>query len=121
MYSTFEPRVIAVETGETYVLRVQGKGLTREDAVNNAIIQAIKDVIFKDIQVTYGDHRTLTRIINDPRIEEQHPEFFNEFFSSRGLYKRFISPVKNNREYFKSSDFQKVIMNVKVDRGRLKS
>lgn len=120
-YSTYEPRAIAAESDQTYLLRVQGKGLTREDAVNNALEQTVRDIIFKDIHVTYGDHKPLMRLINNPADEQNHAEFFNKFFSSNGNYLLYISPVKKNREFYSSGSITTVIMNVKVERGALKA
>lgn len=120
MYHTYAPRALSVESDDTYVIRVQGKGQTREDAVNNAQINALRDVIFKDIQVTFGDHKTLLRLINNPSVEEKNAEFFSNFLSAKSNYDRFVSAEKNNQEYFSSPDSKIVLMNVKVKRKELK-
>lgn len=120
IYSSFEPRALAVEAGEIYVLRVQGKGQTREDAVSNALMLAVKDVIFKNIHVTYGDHKTLLALINNPAMEEKHSDFFQEFFAKSGTYLHFVTPIQTDREYFSSSTSQAVLLNVKVNRLALK-
>ncbi|MDE6535131.1 MAG: hypothetical protein K2K82_03875 [Muribaculaceae bacterium] len=120
MYHSFAPRALSVEADDTYVIRVQGKGLTRDDAVTNAQINALRDVIFKDIQVTFGDHKTLMRLINNPSAEQKHSEFFSGFFSEPANYGRFIVPEKKNREFFSSPNSKTVLLNVKVKRKELR-
>ena len=121
IYSAYEPRAVAAETDQTYILRVQGKGQTREDAINNALSQAIRDVIFKDIHVTYGDHKPLMRLINNPSEEANHSTFFSNFFSSAGNYLDFVTPINKNQDFYSSGTTKTVIMNVRVERGALKA
>lgn len=121
IYSSFESRALAVEAGEIYLLRVQGKGQTRKDAVNNALMQAVRDMIFKNIPVTYGDHKTLLGLINNPALEEKHSDFFRDFFAKSGAYLRFVTPIKKDRQYFSSSSTQTVLINVKINRPALKA
>ncbi len=120
-YHSVEPKVISEEAGQVYVMKVQGRGASREDAVNNALLQAVKDVIFKDIHVAYGDHKSLLRLINNPSEEANHSDFFSQFFSPTGAYLKFITPIDKNREFHSNGSSHTVLMDVRVNREALKS
>ena len=51
-YGEFETKVIASQMNELYIIRAQGKGATKQLAEQQAVKQAVHDVIFKKIYLT---------------------------------------------------------------------
>jgi hypothetical protein len=119
-YSSIETTAIAAEMEGSYVIRVQGKGSTREMAYENARRQAVHDVIFKSVHTSYGDHRMIHPLINDPMVEQKEEAFFNSFFSDKGGYQNFVEQTKENKIKNSNENTNSVILNVVVHRDKLK-
>lgn len=119
-YSSVETTAIAAESNGTYVIRVQGKGTTRSMAYDNARRQAVHDVIFKGIHTSYGDHKMIHPLINDPRMEQKEETFFNSFFSEKGEYLDYIESTKEDKIQNSNENTKSVILNVIVRRDKLK-
>ena len=121
-YATYQTRSIAPHANSCYLIRAQGRGSTKKEAIDNAVRQAVRDVIFNDIQVTYGDHKPLKRLINDPSTEQKNETFFNNFFQPGGDYARYAQVVNEDKDEFSNGEnYKTVILNVIVNRGELKS
>lgn len=120
LYGTYETRAISPEGYGNYILRVQGKGTSKKMAIENAKKQAVRDVLFTDVHVAYGDHKPLMRLIVDPSIEQKNAAFFKDFFSSNGTYKNYISSTKEDRESYSKGANYTVILNIIVKRDELR-
>ncbi len=118
VYATVETTAISSAGDDVYVLRVQGKGVTKEMAHGNALRQAVHDVMFKNIHSSYGNHQMILPILNNPSIEQQKKAFFDDFYVRK--YLDFVGDTQGDEAEFKSSTLKTVIINVVVDRKRLK-
>lgn len=121
VYATYETRAVAPEGYGNYVLRVQGKGTSKKMALENARRQAVRDVIFTDVHVAYGDHKPLMRLITDPSLEQKNASFFSEFFSPAGSYTDYIKSTKEDKESYSKDANHTVILNVIVKRDALRN
>ncbi|MDE6416581.1 MAG: hypothetical protein K2K68_06110 [Duncaniella sp.] len=119
-YSHFETRAVSEAGGTDYVIRVEGRGTTKAMAIKNAEINAVRDVIFKDIHTTFGNHRPLMALINDPSVEIKESSFFEPFFASNGKYSEFLATTKSSAELYTNDKEITVIMSIIVKRGYLK-
>lgn len=119
-YSNYETRAVASAGGASYVVRVQGRGVTKAMAIKNAETNAVRDVIFKDLHTTFGDHKPLMALISDPSSETKNESFFEPFFASNGKYKEFLTSTKSSMERYTNDNEITVIMNIIVQRGHLK-
>lgn len=119
-YGNYETRVISTQMNEVYLLRAQGKGATKKLAEQQALKQAVHDVIFKNIYLTTGDHNILYPLISDPRVEKQNQNYFSTFFSDNGPYLRFVKDTKEKEKKYHTDVLETCIMNVCVDRGALR-
>lgn len=119
-YGEFETKVIASQMNELYIIRAQGKGATKQLAEQQAVKQAVHDVIFKKIYLTYSDHNILFPLIADPRIETMNQPFFSAFFAEGGTYLKFVKPTSDKKKKYQTDVLKSCIMNVCVDRGALK-
>lgn len=120
IYATYETRAVASENAGSYLLRVQGKGVTKKMARENALKQAVRDVIFTDVHVAYGDHKPLMRLITDPSVETKNQRFFDAFFSNDGGYLEFVRSTKSDEEHYSDGAKNTVILNVIVERAALR-
>ena len=120
-YSNYETRAIASENSNVFILRVQGKGVSKDEAQKNAIRNAVRDVIFSDIHVNYSNHKPLMRLITDPKEENKNELFFSDFFSKGGDFQNFATILKKNRDFYSDGSYYVVLADVRVNRGELKS
>lgn len=116
-YSTYETRIITSMMNETYVVRAEGKGATKTIAKRQAEKKAVHDLIFKNL---YGEQAMLQALVQDPRIEQTRADYFNYFFSDKGLYTKFIIDIKERQEKYDTDVIDVCIINVCVDRAALK-
>ena len=68
-------------------VRAYGMGKTREDAIEQACKNAVRDVLFKGVQTP--ENTILSRpLIREINAEEKYQYFFNPFFADGGAYRR---------------------------------
>ena len=71
-------------------VRAYGMGKTREDAIEQACKNAVRDVLFKGVQTP--ENTILSRpLIREINAEEKYQYFFNPFVADGGAYRRFVS------------------------------
>lgn len=119
-YSHYETRVIAPEGSDIYILRVQGKGRTKTLAQQNALMNAVRDVIFTDIHASYGTHTPLMRLVNDPSQEQKNEAFFSKFFSENGEYLKYATLNKKNKNFYSDGSYYVALVDITINRGALK-
>lgn len=117
-YSTVTTTIIAPEGSGDYVLRVQGRGVTQAKALENARRQAVHDVLFSNLYTTYGDHKMIKAIFNDPSAEEKYDVFFNKFFESK--WKKFAKETAGDKDEQYNDKTKTVVVNVLVKRVQLR-
>lgn len=101
-----ETQCLGVEEDGTQTLRAWGFGRKKKDAVEQAMKNAVRDVLFKGI--TAGmDGCNMRPMITEVNARERHAGYFNKFFADGGKYKSFVSlkdeNKKKSRESVKSS------------------
>ncbi len=118
-YASYESRVVDKEDKGFYVVRVQGRGTTKDKAVEAAYRQAVYDVLFKNMHTTYGDHQMLRAVISDPLQIEKRTNFFNNFLDEKKVYSKYIRKYDQKKEEYRTGDLYTVVMNVAVNRKAL--
>lgn len=89
-FATFETECLGVEGDGSQTLRAWGKGRNKEDAVEQARKNAVRDVIFKGI--TSGASECNKRpLINEVNAQEKFEDYFNDFFKDGGAYMEYVS------------------------------
>ena len=71
-------------------LRAYGQGRNRSDAIEQARKNAVRDVIFKGVNVP-GNALLSKPLVTTVNAEEKFQDFFNPFFADGGGYTRFVS------------------------------
>lgn len=72
------------------VVRAWGFGATTEDARNQAQKQALRDIIFKGVNVN-GNAMLSKPLVTELNAEQKYQAFFNAFFAENGDWTRFVS------------------------------
>lgn len=102
----FDTQCLGVEEDGTQTLRAWGFGKKKKDAVEQAMKNAVRDVLFKGIKEGM-DGCNMRPMITEVNARERHADYFNKFFADGGKYKRFVSlkdeNKKKSREQVKSS------------------
>lgn len=102
----FDTQCLGVEEDGTQTLRAWGFGKKKKDAVEQAMKNAVRDVLFKGIKEGM-DGCNMRPMIAEVNARERHADYFNKFFADGGKYKRFVSlkdeNKKKSREQVKSS------------------
>jgi hypothetical protein len=87
---SYQSECLGVEMDGSQTLKVWGAGKNREDAVEQAKKNGIRDVLFKGIRSGKPDCN-VKPVINEVNAQEKYEDYFNKFFSDNGPYKEFIS------------------------------
>lgn len=94
---TYETECMGVEGDGSQTLKAYGYGNSKNDAVEQAKKNAVRDVLFKGI--LKGKNECSPKpILNEPNIQEKHEDYFNKFFADGGEYLNYTSmndmPIK---------------------------
>jgi hypothetical protein len=125
-YYEYEIECLGVEGDGSQTVRSHGKGRNREDAIEQAKKNAVKDILFTG--VTKGNSEcNMKPVLFNPNAREKFEDYFNAFFADGGPYKEFItsedgsdmhSEVRKNRSQAGSQEDYAVV--VRVQRAKLK-
>ena len=95
-YYTYQTECVNVELDGSQTLKAYGMGGNRNDAVEQAYKNAVRDVIFKGI--SSGSRECQSRpLMLEVNAEEKYRTYFNTFFADRSRfgntvnYSRFVS------------------------------
>ncbi len=89
-FYNYETECLGVEGDGSQTVRSYGKGRNREDAIEQAKKNAVRDVIFKGI--TKGNNECNSKpLLFNPNAREKFEDYFNAFFVDNGPYKEFIT------------------------------
>src|SRR6218665_1581249 len=86
----YESECMGVEGDGSQTLKAWGTGNSKNDAVEQAKKNAVRDVLFKGIR-NGKDECNVKPVINEVNAQEKYEDYFNKFFSDDGPYKNFIS------------------------------
>lgn len=105
----------------TFDLRVWGSGVSRDKAIEQAMKNAVSDVIFKGIK---GDGDKVQRpLVTEVNARERYQDYFDRFFANGGEYKNFINETSNkdgSRIQSKSNSRENYSVIVTIDRSALR-
>lgn len=113
---------LGVERDGSQTLRAWGVGRDKRDAVEQAMKNAVHEVLFKGIRDGSSEcnQRPLLLEVN---AEERYEDYFNHFFRDGGAYKRFVNlkdEKKDSREFVTNKTQDKYAVTVRVLRAELK-
>lgn len=99
---SFETKCLSCN-GWQQTVRAWGKGKNKNDALLNCRRKALEDVLFNGI--TLGSKECLRKpLIAEANALKKHKEFFNEFFSDKGEWRRFATEIQSGRSRVVSKD-----------------
>ena len=89
---TIETECMGVELDGSQTVKAWGKGKDRNDAVEQARKNAVRDVIFKGIRKGSSECNMKPLII-EVQAAEKYEDYFFAFFADEGKYAEFVSDV----------------------------
>ena len=104
-------------------VRAWGLGPTTKDARLQARKQAVRDIIFKGVNIP-GNAILSKPLITENNAEQKYHSFFSAFFSDNGEWQLFVSAqddMSNKSEKEKSTWQIKESVTVRVNRDDLKN
>ena len=91
-YYTYETECLGSEMDGSYTLRAWGVGSNQMDAMEQALKNAVRDVIFKGITKGRGDCQAKP-ILTEVNAYEKYKDYFNKFFvDHHGAYLQYVNP-----------------------------
>lgn len=122
-YYTMETTYIGSEMDGSITLRAWGDGNSKKDAVEQALKQAVYDVIFSNnIKGTTGiDTRPL---VLEANAKEKYQNYFNAFFTDGGEYLDYVSQKdekSNSKQVLENRNAYRYGVTVRVLRSALKA
>lgn len=88
-YHTYETECLGKSMDGKQTLRVWAQGKDRSDAIEQARKKAVYDVVFTGISAGNGECSSYP-VVDDPMARQKHEKYFNEFFSDKGTYKKYV-------------------------------
>jgi len=123
---TYESECLGIDLDGSQTLKVWGTGRTREEAIEQAKKNGVRDVLFKGIRKGKPDC-DLRPVLAGVNVQEKNESYFNTFFAHNGAYKDFISIRKdyigktNEVEFASSSKNNKLYsVIIMVQRAQIK-
>jgi len=92
---TYKTECLGLELDGSQTLKAWGNGRNRSDAVEQAKKNAVNDVLFNGI---YEGKSVCEKrpIVSEVNARQKYEDYFNEFFTDGGDYKKYIS-LKDER------------------------
>jgi len=87
---TYETECMGTEGDGSQTLKAWGNGRNREDAIEQAKKNGVRDVLFKGIR-NGRQECNQKPILFEVNIREKKEDYFNAFFADQGPYKEFIT------------------------------
>lgn len=87
---TYETECLGIELDGSQTLKAWGVGRYKPDAVEQAIKNGIRDVLFNGIRNGKSECE-LKPVIFEVNAQKNHEEYFNKFFADGGVYREFIN------------------------------
>lgn len=122
-YYASAPTYLNDEADGSITVRAYGQGRNRSDAIEQAAKNAVRQVLFKGINVP-GNVLLSKPLVTAVNAEEKYQNFFNAFFADGGAYMQFTStedrrPGTNTKE--KNAVQRKYATTVRVLRPQLRN
>jgi hypothetical protein len=92
---TYKTECLGNDQDGTQIVKAWGSGKKRAEAVDQAMKNAVNDVLFKGI--TEGVNGCEMRpIVSEVNARQKYASYFNSFFTDNGAYKNFVEPRYRN-------------------------
>ncbi len=122
----YDTECIGTEGDGSQTVRAWGSGRNREDAVEQAKKNGVRDVLFKGIR--YGKEECNSKpVLFEVNIRQKKEDYFNNFFKDQGPYKEFITGEDGSDLHFsvvagrkKAGDQVTYGVIIRVQRAKLK-
>ncbi len=101
-YAKFRTECLGLNQDGTQTLRVFGRGKNKACAIDQAIKNAMCDVLFNGINNCI-DGCVHHPIVYEVNAREKYSAYFNQFFSNKGKYLKFIKIDERRMSRIKSS------------------
>ncbi|OFX52525.1 MAG: hypothetical protein A2046_06090 [Bacteroidetes bacterium GWA2_30_7] len=98
-YYTYETECLGVELDGSQTVKSWGSGRNREDAIEQAKKNAVRDVLFNGIKKGKPDCN-VKPVIFEVNAQEKYEDYFNKFFTDGGEYDKFCSPKDGSKYHF---------------------
>lgn len=85
----YKTECLGLNSDGTQIVKAWGKGINKNEAIENAKITALNDVLFKGILDGKQDCNSKP-ILNGVNMLEKNETYFQSFFSEKGAYNQFI-------------------------------
>lgn len=99
---TTAPVGMAYSSDGTLTLRAWGKGATKEAAVENAMKEALSELLFNGIKSGPGAEMFRYPLLTDVNARERFSSYFEPFFSDGGEYTKFVREYSANSQLLKT-------------------
>lgn len=122
-FNSFETEYLGSELDGSLTLRAWGEGSTRSDAVEQAMKNAVYDVVFKGITKGNNNYNQKALVLS-PNARENNETYFNRFFMDGGDYRKYVNrkDEKNNSvQTMENRQVYKYGITVRVNRTALKN
>jgi hypothetical protein len=124
---TYETECMGTEGDGSQTVKGWGSGRNREDAIEQAKKNGVRDVLFKGIRNGKPECNSKP-VLFDPNIREKKEDYFNAFFADDGPYKEFITGEDGSDLHFsvvsgrkKAGDQETYGVIIRVQRAKLKA
>ncbi|MCW8898605.1 MAG: hypothetical protein OQJ96_11275 [Flavobacteriales bacterium] len=95
----YETECMGVEMDGSQTVKAWGMGRNREDAVEQAKKNGVRDVLFKGITNGRQDCNPKP-VIFEVNAQEKYEDYFNAFFADQGAYLEFITGEDGSDMHF---------------------
>ena len=89
-YNSGATKFVKIEGDGSITVRASAQGRNYGDAWDQACKRAVREVIFKGIEVP-GNSFMSKPLVTEVNAEEKYQDFFNVFFMDKGDYTKFVS------------------------------
>jgi len=119
---SFETECMGVKMDGSQTLKVWGAGRNESEAIEQAKINAVRDVLFKGIR-NGKTECNLKPIIIGVKVQENNETYFNSFFADNGPYKDYVTGDDSFsifKEKKSGDEYKTYSIIVNVQRAKLK-
>ncbi len=88
--STYEVESLAKGAEGVNIVRLYGKAVTEEAAIEDAKMKAVACALFCGFPSGANGSEAAPAIITDPNVEKTHKKFLEEFFKEGGEYLKYV-------------------------------
>ena len=90
VYYTYKTQCMSVELDGSQTVKAYGNGKDKEDAIEQARKNAVRDIIFEGIREGKPECQ-MKPLITEVNARDKYDDYFNKFFTDGGLYKEFTT------------------------------